>query len=645
MKLTLRIYLLVWAVLFLGACNTYSQKWDIRAYETERRLVVDLVSTIPNELKKPGYCFFGPNQSATEAVIRMGYEPLKLISITNGPDELKGQFLGSEIILPKETMINLSTGQLYLNLYCENISFYRVYFQIGGKWYSREWEVSAEKYQVPNEIAISEWKLQLDATVRQSDDLPIDRMLITAKVAVPEKPFQFALGELRLIERFPRIVPAKGYFFYDLTKDTLNKQEPFEIKFGDNFPISNFSVFRNFYSQYYLFRQENVDKEKYQNNTLELIKFIIDHYSFYAEHHINKQKTMLGVQNIVSSSLSFENKIDSLSKKVSSFFDGHFYFESVPLGLKPGPILVKEINGEIQVVAVFDEELKNKVALGSVVKKIDGVEVDKVLKNKQGRYYGSETDRRSQAVSQLLSKDRNDSTQLTVSKNNKLTSVTYGYNKAFKIPSNFKPQHREFKTVNDCSYFRLNRWDAGDWISFYNHADQIKKDKGLIIDLRGNTGGAEVEAYQILSCFVNKPTVVSYNSYSHANGVNIKRSNVVVPNKYLDLYGKRVVLLVDNKTACASEIFIAAMKSNPNITIVGSERTSGSYSSGVLFDLPFDIKIRTNVLDKFYPPNDKYFIEYKGIAPDKMVKIGYYSDLYPYDDKVLQFALKLVESN
>lgn len=645
MKSTIRIILVVCIVLFLGIGKTYSQKWDVQASETERKVVVDLMSIIPNDLKKPGYYFFGPNQSADETVIRAGYELLTRISITGMPEELEDNFLGSELIIPKGIRLNPATGQLYLNLYCENISSYRIYFQTGGKWYSKEVEVSAEKYQPPKEIAISEWKIQPDASSQQPNELAIDRMLITAKVRAEEKPFQFSLGELRLVERSSKAIAAKGYFFYDLTKDTLNKQIPFDIKFGDNFPISQFSVFRNFYSQYYLFRQKNVDKEKYQNNTLELIKFIIDRYPFYTEHHINKQNTMLGVQNIISSSLLFENKIDSLSKIVSSFSDGHFYFESVQLGLKPGPILVKEINGEIQVVALFDEELKNKVALGSVVKKIDGVEVEKVLKNKQGRYYGSETARRNQAISQLLSKDRNDSTLLTVSINDKLTSVTYSYKKAFTIPSNFKPQHREFKTVNDWSYFRLNRWDTGDWISFYNHTDQIKKDKGLIIDLRGNTGGAEVEAYQILSCFVNKPTTVSYNSYSNATGVNVKGSNVVVPNKYLNLYGKPVVLLVDNKTACASEIFIAAMKGNPNVTIVGSERTSGSYSSGVLFDLPFDIKIRTNVLDKFYPPSEKYFIEYKGIAPDKMVKIDYYYDLYPYDDKILQFALKLVGSN
>ncbi len=534
MKSTIRIILVVGIALFLGIGKTYSQKWDVRASETERKVVVNLVSIIPNDLKKPGYYFFGPNQSADETVMRAGYELLKPISITGGPEELKDNFLGSELIIPKGTRLNPATGQLYLNLYCENVSSYRIYFQSKGQWYSRETEVSAEKYQVPKEIAISEWKIQPDASGEQPDELIIDRMLITAKVKVEEKSFQFALGELRLVERFSKIVPAKGYFFYDLTKDTLNKQLPFDIKFGDNFPITQFSVFRNFYSQYYLFRQENVDKEKYQTSTLELIKFIIDRYPFYVEHHINKQKTMLSVEGVISSSLLFENKIDSLSKIVSAFSDGHFYFESGPLGLKPGPILVKEINGEIQVVAVFDEELKNKIALGSVVKKIDVVEVERVLKNKQGRYYGSEADRRSQAISQLLSKERNDSTLLTVSINNKLTSVTYGYKKAFTIPSNFKPQHREFKIVNDWSYFRLNRWDTGDWISFYNHADQIKKNKGLIIDLRGNTGGAEVEAYQILSCFVNKRTTVSYNSYSNATGVNVKGSNVVVPNKYFD---------------------------------------------------------------------------------------------------------------
>jgi hypothetical protein len=161
--------------------------------------------------------------------MRAGYELLKPISITGGPEELKDNFLGSELIIPKGTRLNPATGQLYLNLYCENVSSYRIYFQSKGQWYSRETEVSAEKYQVPKEIAISEWKIQPDASGEQPDELIIDRMLITAKVKVEEKSFQFALGELRLVERFSKIVPAKGYFFYDLTKDTLNKQLPFDI--------------------------------------------------------------------------------------------------------------------------------------------------------------------------------------------------------------------------------------------------------------------------------------------------------------------------------------------------------------------------------------------------------------------------------
>lgn len=81
-------------------------------------------------------------------------------------------------------------------------------------------------------------------------------------------------------------VPAKGYFFQDLTKDSINQQEPFDnVNFGDSYPIGLFTIFRNLTSQYYSFiSSSDLNDLQLKYKTLQLIEFIITKYPYYEEH-------------------------------------------------------------------------------------------------------------------------------------------------------------------------------------------------------------------------------------------------------------------------------------------------------------------------------------------------------------------------
>ncbi len=100
---------------------------------------------------------------------------------------------------------------------------------------------------------------------------------------------------------------------------------------------------------------------------------------------------------------------------------------------------------------------------------------------------------------------------------------------------------------------------------------------------------------------------------------------------------KKIFILVDHTTACASETFISALKSvSRNCTVVGSYSTYGAFSAKYTFKFSSgSILCINSVMPKFISADKRLIIEGKGISPDIPVKINSYGDLVPFKDKVL----------
>lgn len=87
--------------------------------------------------------------------------------------------------------------------------------------------------------------------------------------------------------------------------------------------------------------------------------------------------------------------------------------------------------------------------------------------------------------------------------------------------------------------------------------------KGLAIDLRGNSGGAETALLRLLSHFFEKDTKI---------GDLIRRKEtkpMMVKARHGDLFAGRVVILVDSKSASAAEVFARIMQIEKRATILG----------------------------------------------------------------------------
>ena len=159
--------------------------------------------------------------------------------------------------------------------------------------------------------------------------------------------------------------------------------------------------------------------------------------------------------------------------------------------------------------------------------------------------------------------------------------------------------------------------------------EKLKKEniEGLIFDLRNNGGGSLPDAVKIAGCFINKGPIVQIKKrYGEAEVLKDYDSNII--------YDGPLVILVNEFSASASEIFAAAMQDYNRAIIIGSNSTFGKGTVQRFFDLdkfvgsqgdeykPLGaIKITTQ---KFYRVNGGA-TQLKGVKPDIVLP-----DMYSY---------------
>ncbi|WP_143306389.1 S41 family peptidase [Chitinophaga vietnamensis] len=611
--------------------STYAcAQWDVRVKKVSRETAIDLTHFLKWPSGK-GFTFFGPAFDLHEQVETTGYYPER----SSFPGAMDDTICKAS--LPNCIHLDKRNSFLYINCYTDNISEYTIGFEDErGQVYARSVKVTWDQYQQPLEIPLMQ---------QGADSVAVSRLFVSIKKKQAHDPWSFVVGELRLYTHRVQDEPAKGCFFYQLTGDAANAAPSYTIaEIGNCYPLSAFTIFRDTYAQAFAFQPAfPLSGEHLEDSVIALLQLIIHKYPYYKEHHLDKKRIVSFLDTLGKSGVSFDRKLSVIDSLASSFSDGHFYLEKKSPALNSGPVYVKRINGRLEVIAVFDQALQGKVKPGDELLSVDGVPANSYMKTISMRYYGGEQERENMAVSRLLYKAQGDSTTIEVMDEGQRKMVSYYYNKAIAIPDNFKPVHRKISWKDDACYYRLNRWDAGDWLYFYNHRERISKAGAIIFDLRGNSGGLEVEAFKMLSCFLKQPILISRSSYAYSDSCEVEGPNVVVPNQFLNLSDKKVLILVDNNTACASEIFTSTLRNYARATVIGNEKTAGSYASGDIFYLPLNITMHVNILNKFSLNNKMGgSIEMRGINPDVQVPLESYRDLYPYDDKILSVAYSLL---
>jgi C-terminal processing protease CtpA/Prc len=171
----------------------------------------------------------------------------------------------------------------------------------------------------------------------------------------------------------------------------------------------------------------------------------------------------------------------------------------------------------------------------------------------------------------------------------------------------------------------------GEGDKFFDLPGKIRKDKALIVDLRGNHGGLDDALKYFVGMFFDHDVKVG-------DKVERKKTSPEVAKREQYFPGKLVVL-VDSQSASAAEIFARVMQLENRGTVIG-DRTSGSVmeatgyyfaSSGV--DYGAEVTIANLIM------TDGKSIEHRGVNPDE-VALPQPDDLGAGRDPVLALAAK-----
>lgn len=172
-------------------------------------------------------------------------------------------------------------------------------------------------------------------------------------------------------------------------------------------------------------------------------------------------------------------------------------------------------------------------------------------------------------------------------------------------------------------YIALNMFWENTSKEFWEMLVSFQNDtiEGIIIDLRDNGGWYLNSAVEILSYFIEgqKPLVTTKYKDSLLNNTYYSENKGKV-------FDKKIVVLINENSASASEITAGALRDYNKAIIVG-KKSYGKWSVQQPFDLPDGSMLKLTIA-KWYTPWD-YSIDQNGIQPD--IEVTFLKE--DYDEK------------
>ena len=205
----------------------------------------------------------------------------------------------------------------------------------------------------------------------------------------------------------------------------------------------------------------------------------------------------------------------------------------------------------------------------------------------------------------------------------------------------------EIKSVNseilgdskNLGYIRLKSFNENSDKQFLDIVKKFEKNskiEGYILDLRNNPGGLLTQAINITDFFLDDGEIVS------TKGRQASETRKFFAKKGDETKGKPIIVLINNGSASASEIFAGALKDHKRAIILGES----SYGKGSVQSI---IPLRNGggmrlTISKYYLPSGNSISEV-GVTPDIVVEET--SDNFKINsenDNQLNYALKLFNS-
>ena len=221
--------------------------------------------------------------------------------------------------------------------------------------------------------------------------------------------------------------------------------------------------------------------------------------------------------------------------------------------------------------------------------------------------------------------------------------------KKVKKPLEFKIERKiiEVQSVSskiigeekNLGYIRLKSFNENSDKQFLKSVKEFEKKsniKGYVFDLRNNPGGLLTQAINITDFFLEDGEIVS------TKGRKISETRKFFARKGDEIKGKPIVVLINNGSASASEIFAGALKDHKRAIILG-ENSYGKGSVQSIIPLRNGGGIRLTI-SKYYLPSGKSISEV-GVTPDIVIEEeGDDFTINTDKDNQLNYAIKLFNS-
>ncbi len=205
----------------------------------------------------------------------------------------------------------------------------------------------------------------------------------------------------------------------------------------------------------------------------------------------------------------------------------------------------------------------------------------------------------------------------------------------------------EVKSVNseilgeekNLGYIRLKSFNENSDKQFLKIIKRYEKNSkviGYILDLRNNPGGLLTQAINITDFFLNGGEIVS------TKGRNASETRKFFAKKGDQIKGKPIIVLINNGSASASEIFAGALKDHKRAIILG-ENSYGKGSVQSIIPLRNGGGMRLTISKYYLPSGDS--ISEVGVTPDILIEESDTNfKINTKNDNQLNYALSLFNS-
>ena len=202
----------------------------------------------------------------------------------------------------------------------------------------------------------------------------------------------------------------------------------------------------------------------------------------------------------------------------------------------------------------------------------------------------------------------------------KLTIRRKGTKKAIEF--NIKREIIEVRSIDskflgerkEIGYIRLKSFNQNSDEQFLNKIKEFEKNNkltGYVIDLRNNPGGLLTQAIRITDFFLDDGEIVS------TKGRKISETRKFFATKGDEIKGKPIIVMVNNGSASASEIFAGALQDHKRAVVLG-ESTYGKGSVQSIIPLRNGGGMRLTI-SKYYLPSGKSISDI-GVTPDIFIE-------------------------